>query len=111
MKTKELLTIEFRYYVKPINEYSSGHKTKVITIGIFDTLESAINEGNKALNILSKTFEIRLDDKFKLNGLFGKPQRLVTNTCYPTKGIEYFAKITLLQFDDLNETIGELFRD
>ena len=110
MQTKELLTIEFRYMDKPKSEYFSGHETKRITIGIYDTLEEAIEEGNKVINTLSKTFEVRHDDKFKLKYLFGYPDRLVTNTCYPTNKIQYFAKITKLSFDNLEDTINEAFK-
>lgn len=107
--TKELLTIEFRYHDRPISDAFSGHTDKTITIGIYDTLEEAIAEGNKCIDILSKHFQVRSDDKFAMKFLFGQPCRLVTNCCYPTKGIEYFAKITQLKFDDLAETINETF--
>ena len=108
--TKELLTIEFRYNDKPISENCCEYKKKTITIGLFDTLEEAIDGGNKVLNVLSETFEVRADDKFKLKYLFGSPLRLVTNCSYPTNGIQYFAKITPLKFDDLDETIQETFK-
>jgi hypothetical protein len=107
---KEMLRIEFRYNDKPASEHSGGYKSKTITIGIFETLEEAIREGNKTLDILSKTFEVRSDDKFKLKHLFGSPKRLVTNCSYPTKGIQYFAKIEKLNFNDLQETIKETFK-
>jgi len=106
---KELLTIEFRYSDKPKNEDSSTCITKTITIGTFNTLEEAINEGNIVLKTLSKAFEVRADNKFRLKYLFGSPCRLVTNCCYPTNGIQYFAKITQLKYDDLSETITETF--
>jgi len=77
---------------------------------MYDTLSEAINEGNKCLNKLSKRFQVRPDDKFKLNHLFGAPKRLVTNTCYPTNGIQYFAKITRMKFDSLEDTIDETFK-
>ena len=48
--------------------------------------------------------------RFKVRALFGTPNRLVTNFCYTTKGIAYFAKITPLKFDDLSETIAETFK-
>lgn len=108
--TKELLTIEFRYHDKPKGEWDSGCPNKTITIGIYETLEEAIVEGNKTLEVLSKTFEVRPEDKFKLKALFGSPQRLVTNCCYSTKGIQYFAKITKLEFSDLTETVEETFK-
>lgn len=107
---KELLTIEFRYHDKPKGEHDSEYKNKTITIGVFDTIEEAIIQGNRTLEILSKNFELRGNDKFKVKGLFGQPDRLVTNTCYPTKGIQYFAKIEKLKFDDLNETLKETFK-
>lgn len=97
---KELLTIEFRYHDQPEDVTNSVCRKKTITIGIFDTLEEAIEKGNKALEILSKHFQVRPDDKFQLHHLFGYPCRLVTNCCYPTNGIEYFASITPLRFDD-----------
>lgn len=107
--TKELLTIEFRYHDKPKSEHFDGSESKTITIGIFDTLEEAIAEGNKCIDVLSKYFEVRSDDRFAMVSLFGLPRRLVTNCCYRTKGISYFAKIEKLKFDDLNETINMTF--
>lgn len=108
--TKELLQIEFRYHDNPKYEGSCGSESKTITIGIYDTLEEAIEEGNKCVDILSKHFEVRSDDKFAMKFLFGQPCRLVSNCCYTTKGISYFAKIEKLKFDDLNETIDETFK-
>ena len=107
---QELLTIEFRYHDRPKYVGSGECYTKTITLGVFDTLEEAIKEGNKALEILSGHFQARANDRFKINGLFGNPDRLVTNCCYSTKGIQYFAKITPLKFDDLSETIAETFK-
>lgn len=107
---KELLTVEFRYNDKPADLDHCEYKSRTITIGVFDTLEEAIDMGNHTLDILSKVFEVRSDDKFKLNHLFGSPNRLVTNTCYSTREVQYFAKITLLKFDDLKETVNEAFR-
>jgi hypothetical protein len=108
--TKELLTIEFRYHDVPKFDGDESYRSKTITIGIFDTLEKAIEEGNKCIDILSKTFEVRKDDKFQLNYLFGRPNKLVTNCCYPTNGIQYFAKITTLTYDDINEMVSETFK-
>ena len=105
--TKELVTIEFRYHDKPKGECGTEYRTKRITIGIFDTMEEAVIEGNKAISVLSEKFQVR--NNFKIKGLFGNPDRLVTNTCYPTKRIEYFAKITKLEYSDLNDTINETF--
>lgn len=92
--TKELLTIEFR----------TSSTTQTITVGVFDTLVEAVAAGNDALVILSKRFEVRTDDKFVLSNRFGVPTKLVSNTFYPTNGVEFFAKITTLSFvEDLDQ--------
>ena len=106
--TKELLKIEFRYQDEP-DSIGSTHKTKTITIGIYDTLEEAVKEGNKCLEVLKEYFEVRGDDKFEVVGLFGDPTRLVTNCCYSTKGIQYFASIVKQDYADLSEFIKETF--
>jgi len=102
---KELLTVEFRYNSK------GDYKTKIITIGIFDTLESAVDKGNEVLNILSDNFQVRKEDKFKFKGLWGLPEKLVTNTCYSTKGVQYFANITTLNFYSLEDMVKNIFAD
>lgn len=106
---KEILTIEFRYRDKSTGDHDGGHRTKTVTIGIYDTLEEAIEAGNKALSVLAQRFQVRHDDRFKMKHIFGNPQRLVTNCCYPTNGIQYFAKIEKLDFADLGGTINETF--
>lgn len=107
---KELLEIEFRYNDRPIGSRPATSCSKTIAIGIFDTLEEAVKAGNETLEVLSEHFQVRADDRFKVRGLFGTPDRLVTNCCYTTKGIAYFARITPLKFNDLSETIAETFK-
>lgn len=102
--TKELLTVEFRY--RDVKNDNVSYENKTVTVGIYDTIEEAIENGNKILNVLSDKFEVR--DKFKLNHLFGFPKRLVTNTCYQ-KGIEYFAKIEQLKFDNISDIVEHTF--
>lgn len=106
---KELLTVEFRYNDKPKDCAECRYVRKTVTIGIFDSLEEAVKAGNDTLRELSKAFEVRSNDVFKIQGLFGFPDRLVTNTCYPTKGVQYFACIKSLDFCDLPATIVEAF--
>ena len=108
MHTKELLTVEFRYMDVPYSEHFSGYKTKEITIGIFDTLEEAVNAGNETLKVLATKFQVK--EQFAVKGpLWGMPTRLVTNTCSSKDRIQYFAKITTLSFNSLEETINETF--
>lgn len=106
---KRLITIELRYEDRPVNEDIGGYTTRTITVGIYDTLDEAIEQGNKAIELLSKYFEVRSDDYFVKNALFGMPRTLVSNCCYRTQNITYFAKITPLHFDDLEGAIKEAF--
>ena len=106
---KRWVTIELRYEDRPVNEDVGGYTTRTITIGIYDTLDEAIEQGNKAIELLSKYFEVRSDDYFVKNALFGMPRTLVSNCCYRTQQIAYFAKITPLHFDDLEAAIKEAF--
>ncbi len=112
--TKELVTIEFRYHDKPKNEDFSGSETKTITIGVFDTLEEAIIEGNKALEVFEKHFQIHKfpngseakKDRFgKNNGCFGSATRLISPLAYLKTPFDFYAKITKLTYADVEQTI------
>lgn len=105
---KEMLSITFRYYDTLQDNSDTCYREKTITIGIYDSIEKAVDEGNKLLNQISNTFEIRKDDAFKVKGLFGKPTRLVSNCAYPTNLISYYAKITQLDFSDVLSTIKDI---
>ena len=115
--TKELLTIEFRYHDKPKSEDDSVHRNKTITIGVFDTLEQAIIEGNKALEVFEKHFAIHTfpngrkanKDRFgKNNGCFGMATRLITPLAYLRCPFDFYAKIEKLTYGDVEQTITEV---
>jgi len=111
--TKELLTIEFRYNDIPKGEYDSGHRSKEITIGIFDTLEEAIVEGNKAMEVFEKHFKLNTSwnkkERFSKNGgCFGYPNRLITPLGYLQTPFDFYAKITKLTYGDVEQTIAEV---
>ena len=107
--TKELLQIEFRYRDAPKSDLFSGHESKMVTIGIFDTIEEAVASGNKAIESLNIKFKSHPSEIFKVKGVFGHPNRLVANPSKTTRQIEYYAKVTKLTFDDLSETANETF--
>lgn len=107
---KELVTIEFRYRDKPKGEWDSVHQNKTITIGVFDTLEEAIVEGNKALEIFEKHFKLNTawnkKERFSKNGgCFGTANRLITDLAYLQTPFSFFAKIEKLTYADVEETI------
>jgi len=107
---KELVTIEFRYVDKPRSEDFDGHESKTITIGIFDTLDEAIVEGNKALEVFEKHFKLNTawnrKERFSKNGgCFGSSKRLISNLAYLQTPFSFYAKIERLKYDDVEQTI------
>ena len=110
---KELLTIEFRYHDVPKGDYDSDYKSKRITIGVYDTLDEAIVEGNKALEVFENHFELNKawnrKERFSKNGgCFGEPKRLITALGYLQTQFDFYAKITKLTYADVDETISEV---
>jgi hypothetical protein len=113
--TKELLTIEFRYTDVPKGEHDSEHKSKTITIGVFDTLEEAIVEGNKAMEVFEDYFKLNphynTKERFSKNGgCFGYPKRLITALGYLHTPFEFYTKIEELKYDDVDKTIIEVLK-
>lgn len=111
--TKELLTIEFRYHDSPKSDHDCDYKSKRITIGVYDTLEEAIVEGNKAMEVFEKHFKLNPNynrkDRFSKNGgCFGEPKRLITALGYLQTQFDFYAKITQLKYGDVEETIAEV---
>jgi hypothetical protein len=107
---KELLTIEFRYNDIPKGDYDSEHKSKTITIGVYDTLDEAIIAGNKCLELFEEYFKLnphwnRKRRFGKNNGCFGHPNKLVTALGYLQTPFEFYAKIETLKYEDLQLTI------
>jgi len=110
--TKELVTIEFRYKDKPDGVFSQ-HKTKIITIGVFDTFEEAIIEGNKALEVFEKHFKLNTawnkKDRFSKNGgCFGNADRLIGPLGYLQCPFDFYATIKQLEYCDVEQTIVEV---
>ena len=101
----EKLEIEFRYMDARVDFTDDICESRTAFVKLYDNIEDAIKDGNKLLSILSdKGFEIRDYDKFKLHGLLGGPERLVSNCCYDTK-IVYFAQITNIGNNNVEEAI------
>jgi hypothetical protein len=107
---KELVTIEFRYLDISNDKDCTIPKSKTITVGIYDTFEEAIIEGNKALEIFEKHFKLNpnwnVKERFgKTNGCFRLATRLVSPLAYLECPFDFYAKITTCCFDDIEQTI------
>lgn len=115
--TKELVTIEFIYLGVPKGVWDSEHKTKTITIGVFDSFEEACQEGNKVLQILEKKIKKHVfpdgreavPERFSKNGgCFESEKRLISDLAYLKTPFSFFAKITKLKFDSIIDSIEEI---
>ena len=103
--TKQLLTVEFRYYSVQKPDLSGSYNKSKVTIGIYDTIEEAVKFGNDTLQSLSGCFDFG-GDKFKVNGLYGRPNRLVCDYSSKHK-VQVFCNIEELNFDDLTKVMKD----
>lgn len=68
---KYLVTLEFRYSYVEEPEHDIFHRSRTITLGVFDTMGDACENGNNALEIL--------ESKFELNPAHSRRERLSKN--------------------------------
>ena len=100
---KFMLELELRYC--EVKKGEGYYRTPKIVIGIYDSWDEAAKVGNNIItDVLAKEFEVRADDKFIKNYLYGSPQNLVTNTCYLIGKPEYFFHIKTLNMTTDVET-------
>ena len=107
---KYIVQIEFRYKAMPKSHspYASDCCNKKITIGIYDSIDEAIKQGNKSLDVLKAKF--RVNDCFSKNGgIFGTANKLVCNF-YNRNKPQFFAEIKTLHFDDLASVMEDVFK-
>ena len=66
---KYILSVEFRYHVKPTSELDSGYNDKKFILGKFDDFDSASNKGNELIKLLVSRNYIKTNDRFKSGGI------------------------------------------
>ena len=117
--TKYIVTIEFRYLDSPKYNGACTHRSKTITVGIYDDFDNACINGNKALEDLEKRFKLHVfpngikapKERFSKNGgPFGTKKTLITDIAYLKTPFNFFAKIDALDFNSLNDTIDEVVK-
>ena len=114
---KYLVTIEFRYSDAPKHEDDYTSRSKTVTIGIYDDFDDACKYGNELMENLESKFQIHRfpdgtnakKDRFsKHGGCFGSKNVLITNLAYLKTPFEFYAKITTLKYDEINEAINSV---
>ena len=107
---KYLVTIEFRYCDVLSDETEIAHKTKTITIGIYDEFSSACENGNDVLKTMEDKFSLhefpdgRKADKERLSRI----NNLVSNLAYLKTPFQFYLKITDLKYVEINEAINDI---
>lgn len=108
-KKQYLLRVEFRYHVVPKSDISSEHEFKKVTIGVYDDVKDAVDNGNLVLNQI-KANGLTVREHFEVHGFMGRHTDLVTNCC--TKdNIHYFVTIRTLNYDNISEVISKAKKD
>lgn len=110
---KYLVTIRFTYNDAPKYDFLSGYTQKTITIGVYDTQNEAIANGNKALEVFEKHFPLNphwnVKERFSKNGgPIGDPKHLVTDMAWITTPFSLSANITVLDYMDVEATINNV---
>ena len=116
---KYLVTIEFRYSDAPPEGYNYTSHTKTVTIGVYDDFDDACKYGNELMENLESKFQIHTfpdgtkakKDRFSKNGgCFGSKNVLITNLAYLKTPFEFYAKITTLKYDEINDVINDVIK-
>ena len=114
---KYLVTIEFRYSDSPRHLDDSTYRTKKVTIGVYDDFDEACKSDNALMENLESKFDLHVfpsgikakKERFSKNGgCFGSKHDLISNSAYLKTPFQFFAKITTLKYDSIDETIDEV---
>jgi hypothetical protein len=115
---KYLVTIEFRYTKIVDNE--KDYFTKKITIGVYDDFGSACIYGNKEIEKLENKFKRHVfpggneakKERFSLKGgCFGSKKNLITDLAYLKTPFSFFAKITTLNYNNIDDIIDDILKN
>ena len=107
-----MVDVEFRYNGKP-DKIGCTTYSKTLTIGIYDTFDDAIDNGNKFLERLELVFIlIGEKERFgKTNGPFRSKTTLISNLGYLKTPFAFYAQITTLNFADDGEFIAGILSE
>ena len=104
---KYLVTIEFRYSDVP-DAWDSTHRSKKFTIGVYDSIEDAIVNGNKQLEIFEKHF--KLNTAWNRKERFSKDNKLISDLAYLQTPFQFFAKIDTLVYCNIEQELHNVMQ-
>lgn len=108
MKTQYLTTIEFRYTDAPKGSDDTKYINKVVTLGVFDSLQAAQQKGNEVLTVLEANFKLNPHYSGKIERLGqGRYLQDLIARGYILTPFDFYLKITPLKYEDLESVIIE----
>jgi len=111
---KYLVTIEFRYTAFNKEYDRDDFLSKTVTKGVFNSFDDACKNGNSVLEHLEEIYRLHIfpsgiiakRERFSKNGgCFGSKKKLISNMAYLTTTFTFYAKITDLDFIDIDTAI------
>lgn len=109
MFNKYVVTLDLRYNDTP-NDYESTYRNNIITLGVFDDVQSAYDCGNAALEELEKYYPLNKNwnrrERFSANGgSYGSPKHLISDLSYLITPFRFFMKIETLKHCDMMQAV------
>lgn len=110
MLTKYMAQIEFRYTWQDADDVTQ-YKSELCTIGVYDTIEEAVINGNKELEKIDSRFP--LNPNYKIKRRFSTKPRygnLISDIDWVRTPFQIFADIKELKHKDITSTIDNILK-
>ena len=102
--------IEFRYCWQDVDD-ETQYKSELCTIGVYNTIEDAVREGNKELEKIDSRFPLNpnynVKRRFETRPRFGN---LITELDWVRTPFQIFANIVELKHKDITATIDNILK-
>jgi hypothetical protein len=103
---KYQVDIEFRYTTKNDDDETDYH-FKTCVIGIYNTLDDAVQAGNIMLESQLET-RFKLNEHWNVKERFSKNNVLISELAYLRTPFQFFARIKPLHFTDVGEAVENI---
>ena len=106
---KFLVSIEFRFGRIPETKYECDETSRRITVGIYDTMDKALEQGNKALDLIKEKLGVEPNfcDKLREN-YYSYP--LVVFYRHMGSPFDLYVSVKTLKFDDIGSVVDDVIK-
>jgi len=106
---KYLVNIRFNYFDISSDDRNSGARYEVVTLGVYDDINVACKEADKALEMIkSKVDVIRDGDKFIFSGRFFPDYVYIDTGAYINKPYNFECEIKTLNYQSVSDVIDNI---